>query len=207
MVAAGSLIFLVTACMTSDDDVVMEGQLAEPDPSEVFFTRTSVTLSPDGNHQVFVTQVSLAQQIAEREAEEAGVPLRDQGNLDEKEMSALALSQDNCTYLSSLRLWSGTNYTGHQLCLTGTGSAALSNWSACGPLSCCPWGGYGGGGQCHTPVQSFKTGIRTAVFSDTHHFWCQDCTSSHDASTSVADADSCVEEAMWVGRHQSCSPG
>ena len=54
----------ISGCGEEVSPVVIDGR--EVDPKDVWYERTHVTLSPDGNHTIVVTPVSLAQQIAEQ---------------------------------------------------------------------------------------------------------------------------------------------
>jgi hypothetical protein len=65
--------------MLDDDDAEVEAEL---DPETTFYTRTRVVALPDGTFEVSVDKVSLAQQIAEREAEEAGLSLEEYAALE-----------------------------------------------------------------------------------------------------------------------------
>ncbi len=191
---------------TVENDTVSDGEEEELlDPENTFFSRTRITLSEDGQEIVEVDQVSLAQQIAEREAEELGMSLQEvYASKSPGQLAALTSSSCSST---SLRLYGQPNYQGPQLCLSGTGAAALGDWQSCSGFACCSWGKFNINiPVCTVEVNSYRTGQYNALFAGTSSLSCAASTISTPANTSVADAVTAVENSLYVARNASCAP-
>jgi len=183
---------LVSTVLTTSgcaEDVSPNSDEDPVDPSDVWYERTHVTLQPDGNHVVVTTYVSLAQQIAEREAEEAGHSLR-------------AVSIGDCSN-DELRIYSLTNYTGYQLCLQGTGKLNIGNICKISLFGSCIdyWGAAD-----DDDVSSIRTGDWGVYFDDTTNFDCCGCSYNflanyNDSNIQDTEAYSC---ATWVYRNGTC---
>ncbi len=158
--AAGCSPEIDTVDLDSDDEADL-GEFAGMDPETTFFTRTQVTFLRDGTQEILTEQVSLAQQIAEREAEESGLTLEEFYAVEHPQLAALT-KQPNCISTAYLRLWSGTNYAGHQVCFSGTGSTNLNAYSA---SNGCVFGYFPNPAVCSLPIKSLKPGSLNASLS------------------------------------------
>ena len=137
-----------------DSDVEADlGEFAGMDPETTFFTRTQVTFLPDGTEEVLTEQVSLAQQIAEREAEESGLTLEEFYAVEHPQLAALTKTPASCISTGYLRLWTSVNYTGGQICFSGTGSTNLNSYTA---SPGCVFGYHPL--FCNFPIKSLKPG-------------------------------------------------
>jgi hypothetical protein len=86
------------------------------------FTQTLVHLNPDGTQNVRTATISRAQQLADVEVKQQSDALAQQGLGVTRE----AVTVDSlCASTDSLHLWVGANFTGNELCYTGTGTADL----------------------------------------------------------------------------------
>lgn len=208
LVASGGCA-LDTSAPESDDEGT-EAPAAATDPASVFHVRTSVTLYDDGSYSVSTSKVSLAQQLAEREAEEAGHPewaglIDDRQGSSNSSLPKTLVEDDACSYVASLRQWSKTSYTGDELCLRYTGSAALHSWREARPLGYCYWGAMRTS-ECSIPVKSFKTGANSVIYGQDSSFTCGASSPTYPASTNVSSAGTWVRAAHYVGREVSCTP-
>ncbi len=169
-----------------DEDL---GEFAGMDPETTFFTRTQVTQLPDGTVEIIQDQVSLAEQIAEREAEESGL-------LDQFSHTAALTESSSCSPFGGyLRMYSSTNYTGNLLCLSGVGSSSLSAWLN----GSCYWGDHWWATTplCDTEVRSYKTGSYVTEFvhsfpGDTY-YWCEPANKNvpnHGGGATIVERDS-----------------
>jgi hypothetical protein len=186
-IGAGCNTEVDTVDLDSDDEADL-GEFAGMDPETTFFNRTQVTFLPDGTQEVLTEQVSLAQQIAEREAEESGITLEELYAVEHPQLAALT-KPAICGSSFYARLYSATGWTGDQLCLNGTGTANLSSWS----VGACIWG-YSTLPVCFKPVKSFKAGDKTIGFTSAGG--CSDEIAWHEASS----AHSIVQQATQVTR-------
>lgn len=204
----------LTACDVSEPDVDDEDLdlddssevEAELDPETTFYTRTTVIELPDGTIDVVHEKVSLAQQIAEREAEASGMTYEEFVNSAKVEFpdsytSALSVASP-CTW-QHLRLYAAKDFAGDVLCLTGGGDAYLQTWSR---FNGCVWG-YAAFPTCGTPVKSYKTGTIQSTLSQTSAFWCTSSSILY-ANTESADSTTAFSLHDWVRRSAtaSCTP-
>jgi hypothetical protein len=150
--AAGCNPEIDTVDLDSDDEADL-GEFAGMDPETTFFTRTQVTLLPDGTPEVLTEQVSLAQQIAEREAEESGITLEEFYTVEHPHKAALTKTPASCISTGYLRLWTSVNYTGNQICFSGTGSTNLNSYTT---STGCVFGYHPL--FCNLPIKSLKPG-------------------------------------------------
>ena len=191
---------LTAACGSGEEPQNVREDIPESAYS-TFYSRTMVTLKPDGNHEVRVDEVSLAQEILEREAEE-------NGDVNWPNPQAEGLSRDPDCLTTSLRIWSANNYTGDILCINGTGHARLDTWCRVNCLFCgCTdyWGPTD-----IDDVNSYKTGDKSNMFGASSLFICgagTQCTIEHNANAAVNDAGTCETNTdTWVARQETCTP-
>lgn len=189
-----------------DEDL---GEYAGMDPETTFFTRTSVRFLANGEALVTQDEVSLAQQIRERDAEDLGLTLEDLYAHEHVSHTA-ALSRGSCSSSSNLRMYSDPNYVGEQLCLSGQGSAALHSWTECTgspPFQNCLWT-WGTGGSFDMIIESLKVGQYNAMFDGDSDFYCSenDLQRYDTPYTNVANAPTLVENATWVRVGSDCHP-
>ena len=166
----------------SVDDAAIDGE-----DVDTTFTRTIVEAHEDGTETVTVDHVTLAQQIEEREAEEASILAG--GKLGSQSQ---AIGVGGCG-TGTLRIWSGTNFTGDLICFYGTGLAAIGSYcrvyvsASGGPPGCFDyWDGN---------VKSVKTGDYAVLFTGDVDGFCVNCTKRYEANqfvTSTANAGACI---------------
>lgn len=179
---------MIGACGGADEDE----DVTLPDPlSEQMFARRIITVHEDGTYDETVVEVSLAQQIAERD----GLPMP--SSVNSRSGQSITIDPAPCAS-SSLQLYDQTGWTGNQLCLQGTSSNGFNFGAICRPtcLSNC-----GGCATWAANVESYKTGDNSVLFSDVNDFTsCVACPNIRPSGLWYSPAASCEAGAAWLKR-------
>lgn len=182
--------FLGVLCAVGSSACMVEADEAVGDET---FTRTIVHLNEDGTEYVTVETVTLQEQLAELEEEE----LRRQGEYEGLGTARQAIAMDSSCASSSMRMWDGTGYIGHQICFTGTGVANLTSY-------CRIWVGLYPGGplvcthRWSASVKSYKSGSTAGVFWKSHDpmRWCSDMCPMFYSNTSASPVSTCEQSGV-----------
>jgi hypothetical protein len=197
-------VLLATACVSTP---------LEDDPSSVdetvldeVFTATSVTRHDDGTVTITQRQVTLAEQIADREVENQRQEGLARGAIP------YVLTQDGACSSSSLRLFDQSNYVGNVICFSGSGSTDLSAYSrtvVCNGQRIDRWYDYSWtyfGGLCQTlsfaksnKVKSVRAGQYYGGFnSSSRWFSCSVPCITWQAGESIANLGTSASACRWV---------
>lgn len=176
-------------CLAADEDLVEPEHAAEAEAADPVYLVQVVDLDR-GGEVVASAWVTESEQLERRARVEAGYQeARD------------AISEDlDCVQFGGglLKLWNQTNYTGNQICFTGTGVADLNDYNWCVFQDCTAWTGH---------IRSLETGNEFFYSGPTlvsgNISCCDNCTQIA-ANTASSSVSSCVQSARYISRDTAC---
>ncbi|MCC6555075.1 MAG: hypothetical protein IT372_19070 [Polyangiaceae bacterium] len=187
-----SLIAASAACVADTSEPGIES--IDVDADEVY-TRTIVHLAEDGTERVVQVQITRAEQLREP-AELAAIASGEREGLG---TAAQAISQDFSCLDTSIQMYDQTNFTGNEICFSGSGATYLYNYCRTGDCML----------RWNQAVRSYKSGTASGLFSYRPYFTCgssQGTCNQFASNTDYNSATSCEQNANYLGLVMQCNP-
>lgn len=195
LASLAALALPATACMMdAEEPGDLDADVAVEAEAEVF-TRTIVTLHDDGTETIELRDVTLEEQLGDQHLRE----LRLGSQHDGLGTTADAITRDSGCAGSAIWIFDQANLTGNEICFVGAGVVDLENY--CRTYRC--------GDRWGQNVRSYWSGVDFGLFSIGSGFTCgggQGTCSNFSQYEQVTTADSCEQQARFLGLQMTCVP-